>query len=94
MDRQTLDAMLSAIKEYLPYFREYLLKKAEILGHSNGLPFYDLFAPIGRVDIRYTYDEAKAYIIKHFTQFDSSLGQYAQKHLIKIGSILFQKTTK
>ncbi len=79
MDRQTLDAMLSAIKEYLPYFREYLLKKAEILGHSNGLPFYDLFAPIGRVDMRYTYDEAKAYIIKHFTQFDSSLGQYAQK---------------
>ena len=46
MDRATLDAMLTAMREALPAFRKYLRKKGEILGHKNGLPFYDLFAPI------------------------------------------------
>ncbi len=59
MDKETLDAMLTAIVEYLPCFRKYLSKKASLLGHKNGLPFYDLFAPVGSVDIRYSYDEAR-----------------------------------
>ena len=38
--------MLTAIIETLPKFRE-LKVKAQCLGHKNGLPFYDLFAPLG-----------------------------------------------
>jgi pepF/M3 family oligoendopeptidase len=78
MDKETLDAMLTAIVEYLPFFRKYLSKKASLLGHKNGLPFYDLFAPVGSVDIRYSYDEARDYIVKHFTHFSESLGTFAQ----------------
>ena len=48
MDRATLDAMLTAIREYLPHFRRYMKAKAKLLGHQNGLPFYDLFAPVGQ----------------------------------------------
>ena len=36
----------TAIREALPAFRKYLRKKGELLGHKNGLPFYDLFAPL------------------------------------------------
>lgn len=46
MDEDILNAMLTAIKESLPTFRKYLKRKAEILGHKNGLPFYDLYAPV------------------------------------------------
>lgn len=46
-DAQTIDAMFEAIREYLPDFRKYMRTKARILGHENGLPFYDLLAPIG-----------------------------------------------
>lgn len=36
MKRETLDAMMAAIDEYLPVFRKYLRKKGEMLGHANG----------------------------------------------------------
>ena len=47
MSAKTLEAMWSAIREALPELREYLKAKARLLGHGNGLPFYDLFAPVG-----------------------------------------------
>lgn len=78
MDKETLDAMITAIQEYLPEFRRYLKKKAEILGHTNGLPFYDLFAPLGNVEMRYNYDEARDFIVKQFSTFSDKLGQFAK----------------
>ena len=47
MDEKTLDAMWTAIREALPELREYFKAKGRLLGHKNGLPFYDLFAPVG-----------------------------------------------
>lgn len=79
MDQETLDAMMTAIKEYLPYFRQYLKKKATLLGHKNGLPFYDLFAPVGEIDMRYTYEEACDFIVTQFSSFSKELGAFAKK---------------
>lgn len=79
MDAETLDAMMTAIYEYLPYFRQYLEKKATMLGYSKGLPFYDLFAPIGEVDMRYSYEEACTFIVEQFSSFSKELGAFAQK---------------
>jgi pepF/M3 family oligoendopeptidase len=78
MDMETLDAMMSAIKESLPIFHKYFKKKAEILGHSNGLPFYDIFAPVGSVDMKFTYDEAKDFIINNFRTFSDNLADLAK----------------
>jgi len=77
MDKETLDAMLTAIKEFLPCFERYYIKKAELLGHHNGLPFYDLFAPIGNCSMVFTYDEAKDFIIRNFKTFSSKLSDFA-----------------
>lgn len=79
MDKETLDAMLLAITEYLPKFREYLKKKAKMLGHSDALPFYDLFAPMGAVDMQFTPAQAKAFIIEKFSSFSENLGNYGKK---------------
>ncbi|QCX33426.1 M3 family oligoendopeptidase [Caloramator sp. E03] len=76
LDRQTLEAMLEAMKESLPYFRKYLRKKAEILGHKNGLPFYDLFAPVGNADMKFTYDKAREFIVKNFKSFSPKLSNF------------------
>lgn len=78
MDQKTLHAMIGSIEEFLPIFHKYFRKKAEILGHENGLPFYDIFAPIGEVDIRFTYDEAIDYIVKNFNSFSKKLGTFVQ----------------
>ncbi|HEX2850398.1 MAG TPA: M3 family oligoendopeptidase [Acidimicrobiales bacterium] len=52
VDRRTLDAMQAAVVASFPDFRRYLRAKAEMLGDTGegsggGLPFYDLFAPMG-----------------------------------------------
>lgn len=79
MDRETLDAMLTAMRESLPAFHRYYRKKAELLGHSNGLPFYDLFAPVGEADMRFSYQEARDFIVKHFGSFSEKLAKYAAR---------------
>lgn len=78
MDKETLDAMLTAMKEYLPAFRKYLRRKAELLGHFNGLPFYDMFAPMGEVNMTYTYPQAMDFIITQFRTFSDKLADFTQ----------------
>ncbi len=76
LDRATLDAMLSAMQDKLPVFRKYLKRKAKLLGHSAGLPFYDLFAPIGDGKA-YSYDDAKQFVIENFASFSDQLRDHA-----------------
>ena len=73
MSRQTLDAMFGAMDEYLPVFWKYLRTKAKALGHENGLPWYDLFAPMGKAARKYTTVEARDYLLKQFATFDQEL---------------------
>lgn len=79
MDRATLEAMLSAIREALPAFRKYLRKKGEILGHKNGLPFYDLFAPIapkGYTPKTYAIEEARQKLIDEMGKFTPDMAAF------------------
>ena len=73
MDEETLDAMFTAIKEYLPVFRKYMRTKAEHLGYTNGLPFYEIYAPVTTAAKRYTYEDACEFILHHFKNFDEDL---------------------
>ena len=73
MKKETLDALLGAMDEYLPAFRRYLKAKAKALGHDGSLPFYDLFAPMGKSDKTYSVEDAKNYLLDIFIRFDSEL---------------------
>ena len=76
MKKETLDAMLSAMKDYMPYFHQYLKRKGELLGHKNGLPWYDLFAPIGEATTKkFSIEEAKEYLVEHFKGFANDLAE-------------------
>lgn len=79
LDKEVFDAMFNAIKESLPKLQKYFIKKAELLGHKNGLPFYDLFAPISNNTKKYTYDEAKQFVYDNFSKFSQKLGDFAKK---------------
>ena len=76
MDHETLDAMWTAIREALPDFRRYMRRKAEMLGHKNGLPFYDLFAPMGESSKTYTIDEARELLVKTFNAINPEMGAF------------------
>ena len=75
MKQETLDAMLGAMDEYLPKFWQYLKTKAKALGHENGLPWYDLFAPMGTSSTKFTVEDARDYLVNLFAEFDSELSQ-------------------
>lgn len=79
MKKETLDAMLEAMREYLPVFHRYLRHKAKILGHEGGLPWYDLFAPIGESSRKFTTEEAKEYLVSHFKGFSSELADMVEE---------------
>ena len=79
MDEDILNAMLTAIKESLPTFRKYLRRKAEILGHKNGLPFYDLYAPVIEKEMKFDFEEGKAFVEKNFRKFSDNLANFALK---------------
>jgi pepF/M3 family oligoendopeptidase len=75
MDRQTLDTMIGTMEEYLPVFRQYLKAKAKLLGHQ-ALPFYDLFAPVGNLNRRFTLEEARKYLVETFRGFSDKMADF------------------
>ena len=73
MKKETLDAMLEAMDEYSQKFWQYLKAKAKALGYQNGLPWYELFAPMGKASSKFTTEQAKEYLVKQFSTFDQEL---------------------
>ena len=79
MDQETLDAMWTACRESFPAFRRYLRKKGELLGHKNGLPFYDLFAPLQTGDTpakTYTVEEAHDILLRELGKFTPDMAAF------------------
>ena len=76
MDRETLDALWTAVREYLPHFRRYLKAKGRMLGHANGLPFYDLFAPVGSSTKKYTVEECREILMRELGKFSPDMAAF------------------
>ena len=79
MKEKTLNALIGAIQQELPKLRQYFKLKAKALGHKNGLPFYDLFAPMGNLTKTYTYDEAKELVLDVYGSFSTPLKESAKR---------------
>jgi pepF/M3 family oligoendopeptidase len=77
IDRKTLETLMESMKESFPVFRKYLKSKAKKLGKDK-LPWWDLFAPVGSVDMKYTYKEARDYIVEQFGKFSPDLADFAK----------------
>lgn len=80
MKKETLNAMLQAMREAMPKFREYLKHKAKLLGHEKGLPWYDILAPMGKADsANYTVEDAHKYLVDHFNSFAPDLAEMVDR---------------
>jgi pepF/M3 family oligoendopeptidase len=78
IDRQTLEALLVAMKDSFPMFRQYFKAKAKRLGKEK-LSWWDVFAPTGKVDTVYTFAQAREFILENFNQFSPDLGNFAKR---------------
>lgn len=79
MKEKTLNALIEAINDRLPYIRKYFKLKGEALGHKNGLPFYDLFAPMGSLTKTYTIEEAYTEVLGVYKSFSDPLYESAKR---------------
>lgn len=77
IDRETLDAMLEAMRDSFPMFRKYFKSKAKRLG-KDALAWYDLYAPVGNSTTSFTFEEAKNFVLQHFGEFSPRLRAFAQ----------------
>jgi len=81
LDRDTLETMLSAMRDSFPTCRRYFQAKARRLGHSE-LPWWDIHAPVvaqGEGERQFNFSEAQTFILDQFGQFAPSLAGLARR---------------
>lgn len=76
MDIETLNSLLDSMKRSLPMFRKYYKRKAQILRGRDKIPYYDIAAPVGEVDISFSYEEAADYIVKAEREFSEEISNF------------------
>ncbi|HZW03574.1 MAG TPA: M3 family metallopeptidase, partial [Anaerolineaceae bacterium] len=78
IDRETLEAMQAAIRDSFSAFRKYFLAKAARLGKEK-LAWWDLFAPLGRTESTFSFEDARDYVLEHFNSFSPDLADFARQ---------------
>jgi len=78
IDRKTLDAMLGAMEASFPIFRNYFRSKASKIGKEK-LAWWDVFAPLGRADKVYSFEDARDFILDNFGKFSPDLQSFARR---------------
>ena len=78
MDRKTLEAMLAAMKDSFPMFRKYFNAKAKKIDKEK-LAWWDVFAPVGKTDKVYSFEEACNFILENFGKFSPDLAAFAKR---------------
>ncbi|HEX9037027.1 MAG TPA: M3 family oligoendopeptidase [Ktedonobacterales bacterium] len=78
IDRDTLDAMMTAARESFPDWRRYLRAKAQALGIER-LAWYDIFAPVGGSGRPWTFDAGSEFIVRRFGSYSQQLSDFAAR---------------
>jgi oligoendopeptidase F len=85
VSRVTLEAMQSAVVDSLPDWRRYLRAKARLLGSAGadgGLPWWDLFAPVGDPSAAVVaWEEATETVLASFASYSPALADLARRAL-------------
>jgi pepF/M3 family oligoendopeptidase len=85
MTPKTLSALFEALNKNADSFRDYMKAKATYLAkkqgtdYTRGLPFYEMFAPVGEsAETAFDYERAKKFVTDNFTRFSPGMAKVAQ----------------
>ena len=78
IDAEIIEAMMAAAEESFVDFRRYLNLKASHLGKTT-LPWYDMFAPVGKDSIEWSWQTARDFLVQHFSGFSANLSSLAAR---------------
>lgn len=79
MEKETLNSMMEEMRNYFPHFRRYFLAKAKYLGYEERLAWYDLFAPVGKIDKKFTVEEAEDYLVDSFSHISEDIASVIKR---------------
>ncbi len=78
IDRATLETMLAAMEASFPTFRRYFAAKAKRMGKDK-LAWWDVFAPAGKSEKQYSFEEARDFIVANFAKFTPEMADFAKR---------------
>jgi pepF/M3 family oligoendopeptidase len=78
IDRKTLESMMTAMKDSFPMFRKYFNAKAKKIGKEK-LAWWDVYAPMGKTDKVYSFEEARDFVIENFEKFSTDLAAFSRR---------------
>ena len=78
IDRPTIDALMGAMRDAFPSFRRYFVSKARKLGKER-MAWWDLMAPVGSVDLKYTWGETISFVLEQFATFSTELADFGKR---------------
>jgi pepF/M3 family oligoendopeptidase len=83
VSRSTFDAMHSAVVAALPDLRRWMRAKAALHGHdpADGLPWWDLVAPLPFDDAHVSWDEGVEVVRSAFSGYSERLGKLVDRAL-------------
>ncbi|MCM3317172.1 M3 family oligoendopeptidase [Rummeliibacillus stabekisii] len=77
MQKETLDAMWTAIEQNKEPFVAFLNRKAKLLGVEK-LSMYDISAPLGKSETKVSYNQGANRIIEQFQKFSPQMADFAK----------------
>ena len=80
MQRETLEAMWSAVEGGKAHLVKYLERKAKLLGLDQ-IAWYDLNAPMGDAGKEIPYGQAAAFVVEQLGKFSPEIAQFTQMAL-------------
>ncbi|MCD8239782.1 MAG: M3 family oligoendopeptidase [Clostridiales bacterium] len=80
IDLDILKAMFKAVDDNIDGLNKFYKIKADYLGKDK-LPFYDLFAPVGKSELKFTFEEASEFVKETYSGFSEKMGKFAEKVL-------------
>ena len=81
VSKATFDAMQSAVTEALPDFRRWMRTKARLHGYPDGLPWWDLVAPLPNVGASISWDEGLNWVRTAFATYSAELAGLVDRAL-------------
>jgi oligoendopeptidase F len=77
-DEKIVETMMDVVKKNYTLVQEYYKAKAKLMGQGATIKGSDLYAPITKVT-KYSWKEAEEQVMSAFNEFDSEIGQMAQR---------------
>lgn len=81
ISRKTFDAMQSAVRTSLPDFRRWMNVKAKLHGDTNGLSWWNLFAPLNVAPSQITWNEGVKLVRGAFAAYSDKLAGLVDRSL-------------